>query len=225
MEACWGLRMSSCLLCASKDVAPHVRVHERVYCACEECGLIFVPGSLHPSAEEERRRYETHNNDPSDEGYRSFLRQVADPLSERIAPPAQGLDFGSGPGPTLSIMLEERGFEMAVYDPFFAADNNVLNRTYDFITCTETAEHFHAPAEEFDRLYGMLRPGGWLSVMTQWADGKDFKHWYYARDVTHVCFYSSKTMAWLADRFGYDLETPRRNVALFRKHSSESRPG
>ncbi len=134
-----------------------------------------------------------------------------------MEPPATGLDYGAGPGPTLSIMLEECGFEVAIYDPFFAPRPGALNRTYDFITCTETAEHFHAPRTEFDRLYNLLTPGGWLAVMTQWADEKDFQRWSYARDVTHVCFYRADTMAWIADHFGYKFETPRPNVALFQK--------
>ncbi len=162
-------------------------------------------------------RYETHNNDPSDERYRAFLRRVTTPLIKRLERPATGLDYGAGPGPTLSVMMEEQGFDMAIYDPFFAPRLDALARKYDFVTCTETAEHFHAPSAEFERLYGLLKPGGWLAVMTQWADDKDFRQWSYARDVTHVCFYREETMAWIADRFDYRLEIPRRDIALFRK--------
>lgn len=215
-------KISSCLLCVSEDVASYVQAYGRPHERCMECGLIFVPRHLHPNARDERRRYETHNNDPSDEGYRAFLRRLTNPLTKRVSPPAHGLDFGSGPGPTLSIMLEELGYEMTIYDPFFAPAGDVMDRTYDFITCTETAEHFHDPAEEFERLHGMLRPGGWLAVMTSWADGKNFKRWSYAHDATHVCFYQARTMAWIAARFGYHLELPRRNVALFRKQAAGS---
>ncbi len=209
--------MQLCILCASESVRSYGHAHGRPVEECMKCGLIFVPRPFHPEARDEWRRYETHNNDPLDEGYRTFLRRVMKPLIHRISPPAEGLDFGAGPGPTLSVMLEERGFDMTVYDPFFAPDADIFERTYDFITCTETAEHFHNPAEEFERLHGMLKPGGWLAVMTQWADNKNFGRWAYARDLTHVCFYRSRTMVWIADRFAYHLETPRRDVALFRR--------
>ena len=41
---------------------------------------------------------------------------------------------------------------------------------YDFITCTETAEHFVAPRDDFLRLDGMLARGAWLGVMTETLD-------------------------------------------------------
>jgi 2-polyprenyl-3-methyl-5-hydroxy-6-metoxy-1,4-benzoquinol methylase len=47
-----------------------------------------------------------------------------------------------------------------LFDPLFFPDPEPLGDLYDFITCTETIEHFHRPAEEFARLDRMLRPGG-----------------------------------------------------------------
>ena len=58
------------------------------------------------------------------------------------------------------------GTGSALYDPLFAPDRGVLQATYDFVTCTETAEHFHDPALEFARLDALLRPGGLLGLMT-----------------------------------------------------------
>ena len=55
-----------------------------------------------------------------------------------------------------------------------------LNRTYDFITCTETVEHFTDPCTELQRFDILLRPGGWLGVMTGMLDSwDDFPSWYY----------------------------------------------
>jgi SAM-dependent methyltransferase len=170
-----------------------------------------------PSPEAERRHYETHENDPEDPRYRAFLDRLALPLADRLAPGAEGLDYGSGPGPALARMLSERGFPMALYDPLFAPDEAVLGRTYDFVTCTETAEHFSRPGEEFRRLGRLLRPGGWLGVMTEVVDeARPFADWRYARDPTHVCFYRAETLAWIARTHGWRLERPHRNVALFR---------
>ncbi len=206
-----------CLLCRSAGVDPYVNAHGRPHYTCNRCGLIFVHPDYHPDADTERARYETHNNTPSDNRYRAFLNQLAEPLVCRLPSTADGLDYGSGPGPTLSVMLEEQGYEVAIYDPFFAPDTDVLERTYDFITCSETIEHFHFPRREFERLSDLLRPGGLLAVMTTWADEKDFETWSYARDVTHVSFYRKETMHWIADHFGWTLDIPQQNVALFRK--------
>lgn len=175
------------------------------------------PGArLAPDAE--RAHYDFHENDPADEGYRAFLSRLATPLVRKLAPGAEGLDYGSGPGPTLSVILEEQGFGMTIYDPFFAPEEGALRRTYDFITCTETVEHFFRPREEFERLDALLRPGGWLAAMTEIRrEDVPFRDWRYARDPTHVSFYRVATMDWIAGHFGWHRELPHPNVVLFQK--------
>lgn len=174
-----------------------------------------------PERAAELAHYRTHRNDPADAGYRAFLSRLLDPLLTRLPPGAVGLDYGSGPGPTLGVMLAEVGFQTALYDPFFAPDVEALLRSYDFITCTEVAEHFFEPGAEFQRLDALLLPGGWLGLMTEvLRDGRSFGDWWYARDPTHVCFYRPQTLEWIASRFGWRLEVPHPNVALFRKPPS-----
>src|SRR5690606_16571280 len=125
------------------------------------------------------------------------------------------LDYGSGPGPALADMLGARGFHVNLYDPFFAPDADALDRRYDFITCTETVEHFFHPADEFERLDGMLRPGGWLGIMTEvYREHVPFAQWRYARDPTHACFYRPETMAWIANHFGFRMLEPSPTVRL-----------
>ncbi|MEX2353228.1 MAG: class I SAM-dependent methyltransferase, partial [Gammaproteobacteria bacterium] len=139
---------------------------------------------------------------------------------------ACGLDYGSGPGPTLSVMLEERGFVMRNYDPFFADDVDALAGEYDFIACTETVEHFHHPGREFQCFDRLLRPGGWLGIMTGMRDpGTDFADWYYVRDPTHVSFYQMQTMEWLAQHFNWILQSPGPNVVLFQVNPNLTGPG
>lgn len=210
--------LTACPLCAAPDPSLFAETHGRTYYECRRCRLVAMAPADHPSATEERARYETHENDPADPGYRAFLDRIASPLIERLPAAAAGLDYGAGPGPALSHMLEEAGHPTAVYDPFFAPDLAALDRTYDFITCTETAEHFHAPGKEFSRLDALLRAGGWLGLMTEVRDeSQPFDTWWYTRDPTHVCFYAPDTLRWIAHHFGWELERPHRNVALFRK--------
>ena len=208
----------TCPLCLGPAVRTLATVAGRDYFTCDACGLAFMSPEHFPSADDERRHYGTHQNDPADVRYRAFLSRVADPLVPRLRSGAEGLDYGSGPGPTLSVMLRERGFAVRDYDPFFAPEDDALARTYDFITCTETAEHFHRPAEEFARLDALLRPGGWLAVMTEILDADDrFAAWWYVRDPTHVCFYRRATMDWIARWRGWEAVAPSKNVTLFRK--------
>lgn len=171
-----------------------------------------------PSQAEERARYETHRNDPADRAYREFLGRLALPLARRLRPGAHGLDYGSGPGPTLSLIMQELGFPTTNYDPFFAPDPQPLESTYDFITCSEAAEHFFNPGMEFARLDALLRRSGWFGLMTGIRDREtDFGSWWYTRDQTHVCFYRPQTLEWIAGHYGWLLERPEKDVALYFK--------
>ena len=211
-----------CPLCYSEHTYLfHVREDRsgrREFFRCRVCELVFVPPGYHPTADEERDRYLQHNNDPTDPGYRAFLSRLFDELRPLLVPGSMGLDFGAGPGPALAQMMAEAGFKAHVYDPIFFPDTGVLEETYDFITCTETAEHFRDPGRQFRLLDGLLRAPGWLGVMTSMLDDPSrFPGWYYHRDPTHLCFYSERTMMWIAKRHGWRPVFPRKNVVLFRK--------
>jgi hypothetical protein len=208
----------ACPLCRAADARPLGEAGGRRFLRCGVCRLAFMAPEDRPDAAAELAHYGTHQNAPADAGYRRFLARLADPLAARLPPGAEGLDYGCGPGPALARMLEERGFSMRVYDPFFAPDEAALRRTYDFVTCTETAEHFFHPAKEWARLDALLRAGGWLGVMTeQLEEGRELAGWRYARDPTHVSLYAPETMRWIAEAFGWEMEVPARNVVLFRK--------
>lgn len=212
---------NSCEVCPLCKNADTVRFHEdedRTYLRCPACMLTFVPQTFHLSHAEEYAHYGTHDNDPADQRYRAFLDRLASQLIPKLRPGSSGLDYGSGPGPTLSVMLAEQGFSMRIYDPYFAPETDVLNTPYDFITCSETCEHFADPAQEFVRFHTLLRPGGWLGVMTQMLEpNTPFGTWWYRRDPTHICFYHAETMRWIADHYGWHLEMPAPNIALFQK--------
>jgi 2-polyprenyl-3-methyl-5-hydroxy-6-metoxy-1,4-benzoquinol methylase len=170
------------------------------------------------SPEMECAQYLEHKNDLSDTGYRKFLSKLATPLLKRLASGKDGLDYGCGPGPVLAQILSGAGHNMSLFDPFFYPAQNLLDRLYDFITCTETIEHFHRPAEEFARFEQMLRSGGWLAVMTCFqTDDSRFSSWHYRRDPTHVVFYREETLRHIARSYGWSCEIPVKNVALMQK--------
>ena len=215
--------LETCPLCGAKPVRQFAVVSSKTYWRCDVCHLTFLSPESYLSSEAELARYLLHENSPEDWGYRQFLSRLTDHLTPKLQPGAKGLDFGAGPGPTLSVMLEEAGFPMEIYDPYFAADTAPLERTYDFITCTETIEHFYRPAKEFHQFDQSLRRGGWLGVMTEMLESDDdFVDWWYHSEPTHVCFYKRETMAWIADRYGWRVEYPRKNVTLFYKPDTPS---
>ena len=200
----------SCPLCGGKQIVSYHRDKTRDYLHCPVCDLVFVPRAQHIADGAAKAYYDLHDNQPDDPGYRRFLGRLFTPLNERLAPNSRGLDFGSGPGPTLSRMFAEAGHDVALYDPFYAPDPSVLGQTYDFITLSEVAEHLVAPGRELDRLWQSLKPGGWLGIMTKRVrDATAFKTWHYITDPTHVAFFSEATFHWLVDSWSSETAPVR----------------
>lgn len=209
-----------CPVCRAPGPRALGRFDGRGYWRCDPCQATGLDAVHFPDAATELEHYRHHENEIHDPRYRRFLSKLADPLLALLPPGAGGLDYGCGPGPALAAMLEEAGHPMALHDPFFHPDPAALVQQYDFITCTEVAEHFHHPAEEFDRLGALLKPGGWLAVMTcfQTEDAR-FEAWQYRRDPTHVVFYRAATFARIAALRGWSCVTPVKDVALMRMPS------
>ncbi len=185
---------------------------------CERCSLVFVLPDHHLDAESEKKRYDLHTNSSDDLNYRKFLSKVHDPVCERAEKGTLGLDFGSGPGPTLSKMFEESGYKMRIYDHYYAKDEEVLSLCYDFITSTEVIEHLYDPYTVLDKLWSMLKDGGILTLLTQpCPNNSEFDSWYYKNDPTHVCFFSVETMHWLEKKWKARLEIIGKDVFIFHR--------
>lgn len=207
-----------CPVCRHQTSLPFIKVEQLQYWRCPRCMATFLDPGQRPGAAREKAEYDRHQNLPGDPGYRHFLSRLASPLLERLEPASEGLDFGCGPGPTLSLMMTEAGHRMALYDPFYHPDATALSKRYDFITCTEVVEHLHAPAQVFQQLHDCLRPGGWLGIMTRFqTDDGRFANWHYRRDPTHVVFYRTETFAWLGEDWGWSMDIRPPDVVLARK--------
>lgn len=208
-----------CLLCGSPETRLHHQNKRRIFLRCEICDAITVPTHYHLTTSQESEEYAMHQNDPADAGYRRFLGKLIPHVQAQVEPGAEGLDFGCGPGPTLHLMLQDLGYAMAIYDPIFASDPAALARQYDFITCTEVVEHFNQPMQSWQQLASLLKSGAILAVMTWLHDEIDnFKTWRYKDDPTHVIFYSTHTLNWIAEQLGFALELIKnQRVAVMRR--------
>ena len=209
---------TTCLLCNTNQKLVFLSDAEREYYRCSCCDLIFVPREYHLSEIDQRARYDSHNNDPGDLRYRNFFKQLLVPLLAILPSNSHGLDFGSGPGPTLSLMLEECGHKVDLYDKFYAQNDAVFQNRYDFITTTEVVEHLPNPLKDLEALVKILQKGGILAIMTEIVSPQlDFTNWYYKNDPSHVCFYSEKTFLYLANLLGLEIVTLSERVIILRK--------
>jgi hypothetical protein len=200
--------------------SPFFTDKRREYLQCTSCALVFVPRSFHLSTEEEKAVYDLHQNSPVDLGYRRFLSRLSEPMTKRLPPHKSGLDFGCGPGPVLSLMIEEAGHNMTLYDPYYFDDPSTLTRSYNFITATEVVEHLSDPGLVFSRLFTMLEDGGYLGLMTKLVISPEaFSRWHYIHDETHICFYSRETFEYISELYNADLEFIGNDVILMKKAS------
>ncbi|WP_261887344.1 class I SAM-dependent methyltransferase [Vibrio aerogenes] len=210
--------MHSCPLCDASSLQFYHQDKRREYWQCPCCALVSVAPSYRLEADEEKAIYDLHENHPSDPGYRRFLSRLCLPLKQRLPPESSGLDYGCGPGPTLSVMLEEAGHQTTLYDFFYHHNISALSSTYDFITATEVIEYLYHPGEVWLQWLNMLKPGGYIGLMTKLVESQDaFSTWHYKNDLTHVSFFSQKTFRYLAERDKLELEFIGRDVILLRK--------
>jgi hypothetical protein len=205
-----------CLLCVSDQAALFYQDKNRDYWRCKRCSLVFVPPEFHLSLAAEKARYDQHENDADDAGYRGFLKRIVSPVSERVAKGASGLDFGCGPTPLLADLLRQDGFPMQVYDPNYAANEDVLKSGYNFIVSTEVLEHLRRPMAVLRQLFALLEEGGILAVMTRPHERSiDFASWHYKNDRTHIAFYSVETFDWLSEQLSVSYERVDNDIFIF----------
>jgi len=208
-----------CPLCGGADIGAYTEDKFREYLICRNCSLVYVPERRHVSMEEEKARYDLHRNYPDDPAYRTFLSRLFNPLREYLPEGAEGLDFGCGPGPALAAMFRECGYRMDTYDKFYARDDTVFEKHYDFITATEVLEHLHRPGFELARLHDRLKTGGILGIMTKLVKNRQaFEKWHYKNDATHICFFSKTTFDWLGNALRTRIEYIGSDVILIHKY-------
>ncbi len=101
------------------------------YYYCPHCELIFIKEDYIPSPQEEKKRYEEHNNTPENRGYvqmfENFMGKVINPYQDDIE---TVLDFGCGPEPVLARILGKRGFTVDIYDPCFFRKRYLKGKPY-----------------------------------------------------------------------------------------------
>jgi len=196
-----------CILCGHQAHF-FATARKRGYFQCENCRSVFLDPADYVPKEEEKARYQKHNNDVNDPRYQQFVAPIVRQIRENHTPGQEGLDFGSGTGPVISRLLRDQGYRIHTWDPFFDDHPRLLDQTYHYIACCEVAEHFHNPAAEFATLHKLLKPGGKLYVMTRlYTPDIQFESWNYKNDETHVFFYHRHALEWIARHLNFSKLT------------------
>lgn len=168
-------------------------------------------------------RYRLHRNSMHDEGYIRFLQPVVECIRRNL-PAGRVLDYGCGPVPVLIELLRRAGYEVSAYDPNFhvlpAGWELARARMHDAVVSVEVFEHFRDPCGEISRIAGLLKPGGWLVVMTELVTrAMCMDTWAYANDATHILFFSDATFRYMAERWGFQVvEITAGRLVLMRRN-------
>jgi hypothetical protein len=208
-----------CPLCSQKAklfYRDKTKSFECDYFLCETCHSIFADSAKLPTASQEKARYELHDDNVEDKGYQKFVSPMTQAIQKEYKCSAKGLDFGAGRAPIVSKLMQDAGYKIEQYDPFFHPNAALLEEKYDYVAACEVIEHFYNPHKEFALLKRLLGDGGKLYLMSDiYDDSIDFGKWYYKNDATHVFFYTKESFLWIQKEFGFkELGIEKRLITL-----------
>jgi len=197
---------SVCKICGKTTTEwSHLRMAS-LYYYCSACEFVSKDETICLSNSESIAIYNTHENSINDVRYvayfKKFIEAAVLPFSNGNK---NGLDFGSGPSAVLAqVLTRDYGYDMDIYDLYYAPEKNYIGKKYDLVTSTEVAEHIDFPLAYFRLLKGCLTEEGNISMKTQFHKNNafHFSDWHYARDKSHIGFYTEKTMATIAKLVG-----------------------
>jgi hypothetical protein len=137
-----------------------------------------------------------------------------------LGPEASCLDYGGGHGVFVRMMRDlgldfrwSDRFASNIYARGFAGDPGLR---HELVTAFEVFEHFVDARAELTTLFGPRHR--YILVGTLLHDGFQPDWWYLARESgQYVAFFSRRTMAWVAEHFGYDVEIGPANSLFIAK--------
>jgi SAM-dependent methyltransferase len=180
------------------------------------CHGIFVDEKQLPDEQSEKERYELHDDNAEDAGYRKFVSPITSNIEKDFSIETQGLDFGAGTSQIITKVMQEKAYNISSYDPYFHPYEELLEKKYDYIASCEVIEHFYHPAKEFRLLKSLLKQDAKLYLMTDMYDERvEFSSWYYKNDPTHVFFYSKKTFEWICQQFEFSNLLIEKRLIIF----------
>ncbi len=177
---------------------------DTLYHACDACGYIHKDPRHHADLPTQKERYDLHQNNPKDSGYRAYFQRFLDFVLAYVPKEGKALDFGSGDSDLLVSMLKASGYAATRYDPIYHPDSAYVSDIFDLIVSTEVFEHLDDPLRTLWHLSEHLVPGGYLALQTQFlpAGHEAFLDWYYRLDPTHIGFFTPDTLEVMARACG-----------------------
>jgi 2-polyprenyl-3-methyl-5-hydroxy-6-metoxy-1,4-benzoquinol methylase len=137
-----------------------------------------------------------------------------------VGPGEPCLDFGGGHG-VFARMMRDLGLDFRWYDKhaqnlFAAGFEGELATRYRLVTAFEVFEHLAETRADLSQIFGPRHD--YIFVATLLHAGHQAGLWYYMLESgQHVTFYSQRTMAFIAEMFGYDAVTGPTHTLFIRR--------
>lgn len=189
------------------------------YVHCSSCNLIFTTPDSHLTPQQERTRYEMHDNTESNTGYVKFLETVAETAISVTPPDGSILDFGCGKNAVLEKTLIKLGWQCDSWDPLFNYRIDFSDKHYDTIILCEVVEHLRELQTEMNLVKELLKPHTNVIIRTQLYNSlESFPQWWYRQDSTHINFFSNSTLSFLATVLGRNCTgTDYKDIFIFNR--------
>jgi len=184
-----------CHIC-NKDTKSFLHKKTNItYYHCASCEYIFKSPECYQDLKTQKERYNLHENNEEDEGYRAYFKRFLDFVLIYANNAKIALDFGCGCTSLLSKLLEKEGVSCDYFDPIYYPNTLDDGKKYDLIVSTEVFEHLHNPKDVFESLLKRLNSGGYLAIQTEFHSNEkaSFEKWWYHSDTTHIVFFRPKT--------------------------------
>lgn len=192
-----------CKLCNSETCDILCKDKYRSFLYCKDCGLIFVPDCEHVSLLEEKLRYDNHDNSRSNAGYVNFLEKMVQTVECYGTKDIKILDFGCGKQAVLTCLLNEKGYSCTAYDPLYQQYSALINSQFDIVILCEVIEHLRKLNAELALIKSLINPQSKVIIRTQlYKSTNSILDWWYTKDITHVNFFTKKTIEFAALQIG-----------------------
>ncbi len=184
------------------------------------CEYIYKSSEYYQDLQKQKERYDLHQNNEEDRGYRAYFQRFLDYIFTKIPPVNNALDFGCGKTSLLARMFNENNISCDYYDPIYHPQREYKDKYYDLIVSVEVFEHLHRPRKIFASLIEKLKIGGYLAIQTEFHPNnkEKFKSWYYHQDPTHIVFYRKKSFEVLAEMYHSKfVASNEKNIVILKK--------
>lgn len=198
--------MDYCNICSNN--LKKLTINNMDFLYCKSCEALYKEKT--PNKDEEKSRYMFHQ---IDEGYKEYMKNIFLKIKDYLNP-GISLDFGCGKENTLEMIATKYNFKFYSYDLYFKPFK-YKDFKYDNIVLNEVFEHIKDPFNLILELKSLLKEDGKIIILTA-THNNNFNNWWYLRDITHVSFYSKKTLEIIGKKANLDIIYNNFNLVVYK---------